>query len=87
MCVRSWPPGLDADPVQATRRGFLARVRELLPTQEPAERGRALIVAVQEQQFDVAGAVLDRAEVRSNDLGVALGQAIAFDVPLCACSG
>jgi len=68
--VRSWPPGLDADPVQATRRGFLARVRELLPTQEPAEQGRALIGAVQEQQFDVAGAVLDRAEVRSNDLGV-----------------
>lgn len=71
----------EADLVQATRRGFLARVRELLPTQEPAAQGRALIVAVQERQVDVAVAVLDRREIGPNDLGVALGQAIAFDVP------
>lgn len=71
----------EADLVQATRRGFLARVRELLPTQESAAQGRALIVAVQERQVDVAVVVLDRGEVGSNDLGVALGQAIAFDVP------
>lgn len=70
----------EADLVQATRRGFLARVRELLPTQEPAAQGRALIVAVQEGEVDVAAAVLERGEVGPNDLGVALGQAIAFDV-------
>ncbi|MGO4418518.1 hypothetical protein AB4Z54_07090, partial [Streptomyces sp. MCAF7] len=71
----------EADLVQATRRGFLARVRELLPTQEPAAQGGALIVAVQERQVDVAVAVLERGEVGANDLEVALGQAIAFDVP------
>ncbi|MGW1994899.1 ankyrin repeat domain-containing protein [Embleya sp. NPDC001921] len=72
----------DADLVQATRRGFLARVRELLPTQDSGTLGDALIVAVQERQTDVAVAVLDHGGVEPRDLSVALGQVIAFDEPV-----
>ncbi|MFR9721992.1 ankyrin repeat domain-containing protein [Streptomyces sp. MS19] len=71
----------EADLVQATRRGFLPRVRELLPTQEPATQGRALIVAVQERQFDIAVEILGHGEVGPDDLAMALGQAIALNAP------
>ncbi|WP_436777013.1 ankyrin repeat domain-containing protein [Yinghuangia sp. YIM S09857] len=71
----------EADFLQAAKRGFVARVQELLPEQDAAAVGRALVVAVQERQVEVAVAILEGGGVGSDDLGLALGQAIAFDAP------
>ncbi|MFC4012791.1 ankyrin repeat domain-containing protein [Nonomuraea purpurea] len=59
---------------QAARRGFMARVQELLPAVSPSERRRALTSAVQEEQFAVAAAILEYGEI--GDCGDALVSAV-----------
>ncbi|GAA4978890.1 hypothetical protein GCM10023205_54040 [Yinghuangia aomiensis] len=71
----------EADLLQAIGRGFLPRIRELLPTQDPSARGHALIAAVEQRHTEGVEAVLEYGEIEPNNLVTALGQAIAFDVP------
>ncbi|MFC7585796.1 ankyrin repeat domain-containing protein [Nonomuraea antimicrobica] len=73
------PEELDLD--QAVRRGFLARVQELLPTADSQDRGDALVSAVQKKNGSVAGAIVEVGGIEDHKLVLALGQCIAFDVP------
>ncbi|MEU6789565.1 ankyrin repeat domain-containing protein [Nonomuraea angiospora] len=66
---------------QAARRGFLARVQELLPEATPEERGDALITAVVKKKVAVAGAIVEYGGIVDHKLTHALGQCIAWDVP------
>jgi ankyrin repeat protein len=71
----------DLDLGQAARRGFVARVRVLLPEASPQDLGDALIQAVQEKQAEAAAAILEHGGVEPGLLGPALGQCIAFHLP------
>ncbi|GLW11353.1 hypothetical protein Misp01_64810 [Microtetraspora sp. NBRC 13810] len=73
------PEELNLD--QAARRGFVTRVRDLLPAATPQERGDALVSAVQKENGAVARAIAEYGGIEDHKLVLALGQCIAFDVP------
>jgi ankyrin repeat protein len=66
--------------VEAARRGYAERVAELLPGASPQDRGAALGVAVGERETALVPAILAH-PVAPDALTVALGQAVAFDLP------
>jgi len=65
----------------AAERGFVGRVRELLPSASAEERGWALVYAVQERQAEAAVAILGHGGIEPDRLRYALAQTIVHDVP------
>lgn len=65
---------------QAARRGFVTRVRELMPTASAEARGAALVAAVEQRKPGVAAALLEGGRLDARSLSLALGQCMAFDV-------
>lgn len=66
---------------QAAKRGFVARVRELLTSASVEEREQALIVAVQERQAETAVEILGHGGIEPDRLRFAVAQSIVKDVP------
>ncbi|MFF6980270.1 ankyrin repeat domain-containing protein [Streptomyces sp. NPDC008343] len=54
----------ELDIVQAARRGFMARVRKLLPTASPQARGAALVYAVGQEQLAIE--ILEHSEIEEH---------------------
>ncbi|SEG48823.1 Ankyrin repeat [Thermomonospora echinospora] len=66
---------------QAAERGFVARVRELLPSASVEERGLALVHAVQKRQAETAVEILGHGGIEPGRLRDTMAQSIVYDVP------
>ncbi|WP_405617429.1 ankyrin repeat domain-containing protein [Streptomyces sp. NBC_01508] len=73
------PDDLDLD--QAAARGFAARVRELLPSQDSFTRARALDTAVRGRQLPVVAAILEYGGAGPDALMSAFRNSLYFGLP------